>query len=1443
MFEASSENGISQFHGGAVFATATGPDGDFNVSVGDVITSIVTLLSFDDFGDSITMTDVQQVVYHKTGTVTNHLAPGTQIIFNRGGLNITNATATLPVTLPGLFDSALVRLLDVAQPEDADLPSGNLLIETVVQGIDNRDGMQPGVPLTFTFSFQTYIHVTRPLLNLPVPYTFTTIGGTPRFGSTDGVGTSAQFDLPTDLVVDPDGTAFVADTGNHTIRMMLPDGEIRTVVGLAGVPGSDDGTNGTSRFFGPSGITLGQPGVLYVADQFNHTIRKIERSGTNWVVTTIAGKARSGGDANGTNTQAQFSYPRAIAHGPSDTLYVADGNTTLRQITTSGSNWVTTTIASLSGYVRGLAVDGFGKVYFPHPQLHTISVISREAGSNWVVSAVAGLQDMRGTSDGTNSSARFNSPTRIAIDNNGNLYVTDTLNNSIRKVQKFGTNSVVTTFAGLTAVAGSDDGTGTNALFNAPEGIGIDSSGNLYVADSQNNAVRQITSAGVVNTVAGSPSGGSANGFGSIAHFNHPQGIAVDNSGNAYVADASNAIIRRVTSAGLVTTLAGLAGNHNCVDGVGNNSRFVAPSAIALDAARNLYITDCNTIRRITPAGVVTTLAGSSAAPPSNADGTNSVARFNSPNGILVGQDGTIYVADSGNHSIRTMTQAETNWVVRTIAGSGSPGAADASGTNASFHYPTGLAMDSSGNLFVADSTNHTIRQLTRAGSNWVVTTIAGSSAFSGKDDGIGSAARFFTPAGMAINHEGTLFVVDNFYNTIKQIRHAGASWIVNTIGGLAGFHGSADGAGSAARFVGPTGIAADESGNIYVADTLNNTIRRGTFTLFGSNSVVPYSKSAMNGSLCVMLVPGEAHGQWRFPWEFGWHNSGYVASNLVAGNYPIEFRSVPGYLAIPLAGPVQVTGGATALVTNEYFPTISAGDTNGGPGSLSVYLGPTPPEGAGWRFLGENGPFLASGFTTNLLPSTYLIEFATASNRVKPPSQSVEIRPGQRSAISVNYLLAATPPTGVELPSPVPLAQVGNETNYPFGFNGQLQTDNGYGSGVAVQSNVVLTAAHLVFNDQTLSFVSRAHWFFRRDSGDSEPLPQAARGWYLFSGYAAQRTNDLSSGYFPNQSSPPSRNLDVAALYFSLPVAGGGYGGYLPSDAVPNSWLTGNALKMLAGYPVDGSQFGDASIVPGKLYQTQPQPYPLSLSADPVPIQQEVYAAPWFLSYPGNSGGPFYVQFNGYYYPAAVYLGTLFSGSQPYASVVRAIDSNVVNLIRLAASQGDSGTNNTGGGIITIIPTQGVTTNAGYVFCSIQPPAALRAGAAWRLSNDAVYASLPNYTRSVKSTNPIVLEYKMIDGWNLPSNQTVMVLPGLATTNIAFYTVTTPLLIQKAVGLGMTGTTGTTYRLERSITLRPNEWFPFKTNTLTSTGFNLVLPPPGTNASPTFYRLLWLPQ
>jgi hypothetical protein len=540
----------------------------------------------------------------------------------------------------------------------------------------------------------------------------------------------------------------------------------------------------------------------------------------------------------------------------------------------------------------------------------------------------------------------------------------------------------------------------------------------------------------------------------------------------------------------------------------------------------------------------------------------------------------------------------------------------------------------------------------------------------------------------------------------------------------------------------------------------------------FTPANMVPFTQPANNATLVVTLVPAEANGQWRFPWELTWRDSGTAATNLVPNqNYTVQFSPVPGYLAIPALVTNFVAGGETSFVTGQYYPTITSVDATNG-GSLKVLFQVNPPSGAGWRLLGDTNAFLPSGFTTNLLPGDYLIQCAALSNFVQIPILSVRISAGLPTVVQEIYQPSQPAPTGILLPVPVPSGEI-SDTNYPYGFNGQLETDVGYGSGVAVQANVVLTAAHLVFNDQTLSYVSQAWWYPQEEAPQFMPEPQAAQGWLVLSGYASQRTNDLQSGlYTADQSSPQSRNFDVAALYFQSSVAGGGYGGYLSSDATSNSWLTSTAEKMLVGYPVDGSMFQASSVVAGQMYEIGPQPYPLSLATDPVNDQQ-VYTTSWFLSYPGNSGGPFYVQFDGYYYPAGVYLGTLFNGTVPYASAVRGIDSNVVNLITNAQAIVTTGTNNSGGGVVTINAGSGIAGNPGAVEVTISPPAVVQAGGAWKLStlSDSWYSTQNPSALAVNSTNEEQLQFKPITGWNLPANQSVTVAPGTVTCLTNSYT------------------------------------------------------------------------
>jgi sugar lactone lactonase YvrE len=290
------------------------------------------------------------------------------------------------------------------------------------------------------------------------------------------------------------------------------------------------------------------------------------------------------------------------------------------------------------------------------------------------------------------------------------------------------------------------------AYFNYPTGVAVDKSGNVYVADSKNNLIAKVTPGGVVSTLAGTNAGqpGKADGTGTLASFWIPISIALDPTGNLYVTDAANGLIRKITPAGVVTTIktSGLS--------------FTYPWGITIDAAGNLYVTDANTVLKITTAGVVSILAGNSK--PGVLNGTGSSAYFNSPAGIAADATGNLFVADNHDNSIRKVTPAA---VVTTFAGdvNGTYGSNDGSGTAARFFYPFGVAFDAAGNLYVSDDSNR-IRMITKAG---VVTTIAGSGA-AGSTDGTGKAASFSDPRGIAVDAAGNIYVADMGNGAIRKI-------------------------------------------------------------------------------------------------------------------------------------------------------------------------------------------------------------------------------------------------------------------------------------------------------------------------------------------------------------------------------------------------------------------------------------------------------------------------------------------------------------------------------------------------------------------------------------------------------------------------------------------------------------------------------------------------
>jgi sugar lactone lactonase YvrE len=641
-------------------------------------------------------------------------------------------------------------------------------------------------------------------------------------GTNDGAGSAALFNSPQGAAIDAAGNVYVADTGNNTIRVITRAGISSTLAGIPGVAGSADGTGPGATFNQPTGITLDSATNLYVTDFGSSTIRQVTLAGH---VTTIAGAAGVTGSANNTGTNATFSHPMGIAVDASGNLYVADyGNHLIRKITSAHA---VSTLAGQAGVAgtnngngtaaqfnepEGVAVSASGTVYVADTGNAAIRAIT----SGGSVSTLAGSPGSLGSADGTGTNAQFYQPTGIAITGT-TLYVSDTFKDTLRQVS---TNGIVLTVAGAAGIPGNVDAAGSLARFSSPQGVGANGAGTVCVADTGNGTIR-LMSGSMVSTLAGSPSGASADGMSTSSRLRSPQLLTADSANNIYAADAQNSVIRKISASGAVTTLAGSAGVFGYAEGLGPAASFSGPQGVAVDASGNVYVSDTgnDVIRKLTPAGQSSLFAGSPGRV-GNADGTGTNAHFNTPTG-MAWYSGTLYVADTLNHTIRAIT---SGGVVSTLVGlAGTFGSYDGAGSLARFNNPTGVAVDGSGNIYVTDFNNDTIREVSSGG---VVTTIAGWAGIWGSADGTGTNARFSGPAGISVDPSGNLYVADTGNGTIRKLTPSGPNWISTTVAGNAGAIGSTDGSGAAALFYYPSGVAVNGAGYVFVADSGNNTIR-----------------------------------------------------------------------------------------------------------------------------------------------------------------------------------------------------------------------------------------------------------------------------------------------------------------------------------------------------------------------------------------------------------------------------------------------------------------------------------------------------------------------------------------------------------------------------------------------------------------------------------------
>jgi streptogramin lyase len=627
----------------------------------------------------------------------------------------------------------------------------------------------------------------------------TLVGQAGQFGSADGVGSAARLGHPTGVAVDSAGNVYVADGGNNTIRKITPEGTVSTLAGQAGRRGNTDGVGSVARFWGPAGIAVENAGDIYIADTWNNAIRKLAADGTvstlggadrpsgvavdsvgnvyvadtdddtiqkiapEGTVSTVGGQARQAGSAEGAPGAARFNHPSGVAVDSAGNLYVADtDNATIREgspapvsaITLSGNLGFGQVVAG--GFAeRVLTIDSDGTAPL------TVSNITYPPGfsEDWSAGTI---------SQGGSTHVTVTFAPKAAAAYSGNLIVASgaALGSGLIPVSGTGTTGYdFTTLAGQADQPGGADGVGAAARFWGPKGVTVDRAGNIYVADTSNETIRKITPDGAVSTVAGQAGqAGSADGVGAAGRFRLPLGVAVDRAGNLYVADSGNNTIRKITPEGTVSTLAGQAGQAGNTDGVGEDARFWEPFGVAVDSAGSVYVADYrnDTIRRITPEGIVSTLAGQ-AGQPGSVDGVGGTARFNAPTGVAVDRAGNVYVADNVNDTIRKITPEGT---VSTLAGQAHlAGSVDGVGPMARFNDPEGVAVDSAGNVYVADTGNDTVRKITPEGT---VSPLAGQADRGGGADGVGGAARFLQPSGVAVDLGGKVYVADRGNNTVR---------------------------------------------------------------------------------------------------------------------------------------------------------------------------------------------------------------------------------------------------------------------------------------------------------------------------------------------------------------------------------------------------------------------------------------------------------------------------------------------------------------------------------------------------------------------------------------------------------------------------------------------------------------------------------------------------
>ncbi|GAB3993629.1 hypothetical protein GCM10028807_29380 [Spirosoma daeguense] len=697
----------------------------------------------------------------------------------------------------------------------------------------------------FQSNQRAYLSLLLLLLTIPLQaQVITTIAGS-NFNDDGGPATNAFLRLATGVSVDENGNIFISDQTNHLVRKVSPNGIISTIAGngTAGFSG-DGGLATNAQLNNPGELVMDRSGNLYIPDFINHRIRKISPDG---IISTIAGNGTAGSSGDGGPAiAAQINGPSSMLVDVDNNLFIVEyyGNR-IRKVSSDG---IITTLAGngTAGFSGdgglatsaqlnspiAIALDESGNFFVSDRYNQRI----RKITSSGIISTVAGTGSAGFNGDGNLAiDTRINYPNDLDFDRNGNLYITDSNNHRIRKMSSDG---VISTVAGTGIYDyNGDGGLAINAQLNVPTALATDHNGNLFITDTYNFRVRKVSSDGIISTVAGN---GMASFYGDgqpavNALFYNPSGIAVDLVGNCFIVDGFNHRVRKVDTNGIISTIAGNGVYGYSGDGgAATNAQLGFPHGIAVDRIGNIFIADRQSqrIRKVSSDGIISTIAGNGQFG-FNGDGGLAInASLLEPFGVAVDSIGNIFIADRSNARIRKVS---TNGIITTVAGNGQTGFNGDGGLaiNAQLGFPHDVAVDNKGNLFFNDLANKRIRKVSPAG---IISTVAGNgtSGFSGDGD-LAINASLNSPSGISVDVHGNLYISDSNNNRIRKVSPEG---IISTVvgNGAGGFSGDG-GLSTNASLYYPTDVVADQFGNIFITDTKNQRIRKVRGTIVSKQS------------------------------------------------------------------------------------------------------------------------------------------------------------------------------------------------------------------------------------------------------------------------------------------------------------------------------------------------------------------------------------------------------------------------------------------------------------------------------------------------------------------------------------------------------------------------------------------------------------------------------